>query len=288
VAYTTLSAGRSCPATDGSYLLLCGTDCRVKIWNMERVWDSESTGPKMLCSNKDHSEPVNCVRWSPCGQFLATCAGDKMVFVLRMGAKSIKPLTLLGETEPNYENWEEHSRFHGHTLDVLHVAWCPKTAGQLASCGTDCNIFIWKMGSREPVKKIEANFPCKGVSWDPMGKYLAAQVQGAEKLVCVWRVRDWRLESTNTRGFESPDDTQFLRLSWSPDGQFLATVNAYENDQYVCTLLKRGSGEGAQDGEVSVFVCCAVVSRAGLVGIACTHRLAAVDSQPSGRLPAQR
>jgi hypothetical protein len=53
---------------------------------MERVWNEEREGPKMLCSNKDHSEPVNCVRWSPCGQFLATCAGDKMVLVLQMGA----------------------------------------------------------------------------------------------------------------------------------------------------------------------------------------------------------
>jgi WD40 repeat protein len=215
-------------------------DCRVKIWNMERVWNEEREGPKMLCSNKDHSEPVNCVRWSPCGQFLATCAGDKMVFVLQMGAIFSKPIVMLGETEPNYCQLQECGRFYGHTHDVLHVAWCPTTAGQLASCGTDRNIFIWKMGSKEPVKRIETDMPCKGVSWDPMGKYLAAQMQGAEKTVCVWRVRGWKLEAKNVDGFDSPDDTQFLRPSWSPDGQYLATVNAYVNDSYVCTLLKRG------------------------------------------------
>ena len=88
---------RGCVQTDG----LRTSDCRVKIWNMQRVWDDELDGPKMLCANKDHSEPVNCVRWSPCGQFLATCAGDKMVFVLRMGAKFNKPIVMLGETEAN-------------------------------------------------------------------------------------------------------------------------------------------------------------------------------------------
>jgi hypothetical protein len=236
--------GRGCVQTDG----LRTSDCRVKIWNMQRVWDDELDGPKMLCANKDHSEPVNCVRWSPCGQFLATCAGDKMVFVLRMGAKFNKPIVMLGETEANYENWEECARFHGHTRDVLHVAWCSKTAGQLASCGLDCNIFIWKMGSREPVKKIDTGMPCKGVSWDPMGKYLAAQLQGAEKTVCVWRVRDWKLEAKNADGFDSPDDTQFLRPSWAPDGHSLATVNAYESNAYVCTLLQRGDVKQGEQG----------------------------------------
>jgi len=58
--------------------------------------------------------------------------------------------------------------------------------------------------------------------------------------VCVWRVRGWKLEAKNVDGFASPDDTSFLRPSWSPDGQDLATVNAYVKNQYACTLLKRG------------------------------------------------
>jgi hypothetical protein len=213
------------------------------------VWNEESTAPTMLCANKAHSEPVNCVRWSPCGNYLATCAGDKMVFVLRMGAKFSKPMVLLGETEPNYENWEEHSRFTGHMRDVLHVAWCPKTVGRLASCGIDSNIFVWQLGNREAIKKVQTNFPCKGVAWDPIGKYLAAQVQGAENAVIVWRTRDWKLESKNVKEYESPDETQFLRLSWSPDGSMLATVNAYERNAYTCTVLKRGSGDEAQGDE---------------------------------------
>ena len=225
------------------------TDCRVKIWSVERVLDGNSTSPTMLSTNKDHSEPVNCVRWSPCGNFLATCSGDKMVFVLRRGVTFSKPIVLLGETEANHENWEEHSRFTGHTLDVLHVAWCPKTPGRLASCGIDCSIFVWQVGSREPIKKVETKYPCKGISWDPIGIYLAAQVQGEEKTVEVWRVRDWKLESKNVKGFQSPDDTQFLRPSWSPDGQFLATTNAFERKSYACALLDRSSGQESNDSD---------------------------------------
>jgi WD40 repeat protein len=218
----------------GTHLATGGGDCRVKIWSLDPIWNEASTSPKLLCVSNVHSEPVNCVRWSPCGHFLATCSGDKIVFVLRKGAQYSKPMILLGEKEPNYENWEEHARFLGHTCDVLHVAWCPKTPppGRLASCGLDRNIIVWQVGTREPIKKIETNFPCKGIAWDPIGTYLAGQVsggEGANHQVCVWRISDWKLESTTVKGFESPDDTSFLRLSWSPDGQQLATVCKKKN-----------------------------------------------------------
>lgn len=173
-----------------------------------------------------------------------------MVFVLRMVAKYSQPQKAgIGEKDEVWERWETCCDLKGHTLDVLHVAWCPKKHGRLASCGTDRNIFVWQVPQRDPVKRIATEQPCKGVAWDPMGKYLASQGQGQEKTVDVWRIRDWKLESTNKRGFESPDDTQFLRLSWSPDGAQLATTNAYEKDCYTCTVLKRSSGDAMRDDD---------------------------------------
>ena len=162
-------------------------------------------------------------------EFLAGYPGDVATDRLEAYRRNIRGMTRWKE------NWEECARFHGHTRDVLHVAWCSKTAGQLASCGLDCNIFIWKMGSREPVKKIDTGMPCKGVSWDPMGKYLAAQLQGAEKTVCVWRVRDWKLEAKNADGFDSPKalSTGALTVSelkgtygLAPDATALKTASA--------------------------------------------------------------
>ena len=42
--------------------------------------------------------------------------------------------------------------------------------------------------------KLRENGMVKGVSWDPIGKYLAAQVIGGEeKCTVVWRVRDWQV-----------------------------------------------------------------------------------------------
>ncbi len=40
----------------------------------------------------------------------------------------------------------------------------------------------------------------KGVAWDPVGKYLAAQVDGGEmKATVVWRVRDWQVRGSAPR-----------------------------------------------------------------------------------------
>lgn len=85
----------------------------------------------------------------------------------------------------------------------------------------------------------------KGVSWDPAGKYLATQGDGGEEQsVVIWRVRDWKMESKTQKPFkQAPDETMFLRLSWSPDGQYIAGTNAYINKKNACALLERPKGD---------------------------------------------
>ncbi|EKX49410.1 hypothetical protein GUITHDRAFT_136078 [Guillardia theta CCMP2712] len=198
----------------------------------------------MLSSCNHHTEAVNCVRWSPCGRFLASCAGDKTVLVLHLGYTYANPIKTLGNKNLSYEEWIVRHSFRGHELDVLHVAWCPNGT-RLASCGLDNYVFVWDLHGNVPVAKLRENGMVKGVSWDPIGKYLAAQVIGGEeKSTVVWRVRDWQKEVKNTAGYiEAPDEPMFLRLSWSPDGQNLATVNAFISNKYTCALLKRDGGK---------------------------------------------
>ncbi|KAG8697412.1 HIR complex subunit, partial [Ceratobasidium sp. 394] len=72
----------------------------------------------------------------------------------------------------------------------------------------------------------------KGVTWDPVGQFLATQSD--DKSVKVWRTTDWGLEATITKPFEdSPGSTFFRRLSWSPDGAHITASNAMNNNGYV-------------------------------------------------------
>ena len=58
----------------------------------------------------------------------------------------------------------------------------------------------------------------KGVTWDPVGKYLASQ--SADKTLRVWRTSDWVEEASIAEPFEEcGGTTHVLRLDWSPDGE---------------------------------------------------------------------
>lgn len=61
---------------------------RVVIWNLlpvlsEKIEQDESV-PKMLCQLDNHLACVNCVRWSPNGQMLASGSDDKLVMIWKM------------------------------------------------------------------------------------------------------------------------------------------------------------------------------------------------------------
>ncbi len=51
----------------------------------------------------------------------------------------------------------------------------------------------------------------KGVTWDPIGKYMASQSD--DKLLNVWRTSDWQLETQISEPFEEcSGTTHVLRL----------------------------------------------------------------------------
>lgn len=60
----------------------------------------------------------------------------------------------------------------------------------------------------------------KGVTWDPVGKFLASQSD--DRTLKIWRTSDFTCEATIKEPFEEcGGTTHVLRLSWSPDGLYL-------------------------------------------------------------------
>lgn len=67
----------------------------------------------------------------------------------------------------------------------------------------------------------------KGVTWDPIGKYLASQSD--DKSIIVWRTHDWQREETITKPFdEAGGTTHILRLGWSPDGSYMVSLSCLQ------------------------------------------------------------
>ena len=78
----------------------------------------------------------------------------------------------------------------------------------------------------------------KGITWDPVGKYLASQSD--DKTLKVWRTSDWQQESEVTEPFaECSGTTHVLRLSWSPDGHYVVSAHAMNNAGPVAKILER-------------------------------------------------
>ncbi|KAM9811072.1 protein HIRA [Neosynchiropus ocellatus] len=214
------------------------------IWNMAPVLREEDEKneniPKMLCQMDNHLACVNCVRWSNNGLYLASGGDDKLVMVWKRAA-FIGPSTVFGSSSKlaNVEQWRCVTILRNHTGDVMDVAWSPHDVW-LASCSVDNTIVIWN------ARKFPEMVTClrghtglvKGLTWDPVGKYIASQAD--DHSLKVWRTLDWQMEANITKPFtECGGTTHVLRLSWSPDGQYLVSAHAMNNSGPTAQIVER-------------------------------------------------
>ncbi|XP_041084422.1 protein HIRA-like [Polyodon spathula] len=217
---------------------------KVVIWNMAPILREEDekneTIPKMLCQMDNHLACVNCVRWSNNGLYLASGGDDKLIMVWKRAAY-IGPSTVFGSSSKlaNVEQWRCVTILRSHTGDVMDVAWSPHDAW-LASCSVDNTIVIWNARKfPEIIATLRGHTGLvKGLTWDPVGKYVASQAD--DRNLKVWRTMDWQLETSITKPFdECGGTTHVLRLSWSPDGQYLVSAHAMNNSGPTAQIIER-------------------------------------------------
>ncbi|TKC45415.1 hypothetical protein EI555_011707, partial [Monodon monoceros] len=232
---------------------------KVVIWNMSPVLqeddEKDENVPKMLCQMDNHLACVNCVRWSNSGMYLASGGDDKLIMVWKR-ATYIGPSTVFGSSGKlaNVEQWRCVSILRSHSGDVMDVAWSPHDAW-LASCSVDNTVVIWNAvkfpGLHLCPGGLSMGLPgeilatlrghsglVKGLTWDPVGKYIASQAD--DRSLKVWRTLDWQLETSITKPFdECGGTTHVLRLSWSPDGHYLVSAHAMNNSGPTAQIIER-------------------------------------------------
>ncbi|KAM7050461.1 protein HIRA isoform 3-T3 [Molossus nigricans] len=202
---------------------------KVVIWNMSPVLqeddEKDENIPKMLCQMDNHlgitewpfagfscwqsaQACVNCVRWSNSGMYLASGGDDKLIMVWKR-ATYIGPSTVFGSSGKlaNVEQWRCVSILRSHSGEIL--ATLRGHSGLV-----------------------------KGLTWDPVGKYIASQAD--DRSLKVWRTLDWQLETSITKPFdECGGTTHVLRLSWSPDGHYLVSAHAMNNSGPTAQIIER-------------------------------------------------
>ncbi|CAG8610013.1 8611_t:CDS:10 [Dentiscutata erythropus] len=185
---------------------------------------------------------VLCVRWSnKDGQYLASGSDDQLILIWEWdrSTEGWSGGSVFGSGEHNIENWKPVKRLSGHQSDVVDLAWSRNNT-YLASCGLDSLVFIWDGKTFEKLHKLDQHLGfVKGVTWDPVGEYLATESD--DKTVKIWRTTDWTVQAEISEPYaSSPTTTFYRRLSWSPDGSHVATANGAQGAVAIAAIFNRG------------------------------------------------
>ncbi|XP_050101416.1 protein HIRA homolog [Anopheles aquasalis] len=214
---------------------------RVVIWNMAPVVSEEAEAnksiPRILCQMDNHLACVNCVRWSGNGLMLASGGDDKLVMIWKKTAGGGGGFGAFGGK--SVEHWRCISTLRGHAGDVLDLAWSPQDRW-IASCSVDNTIIIWDAQHFPKIVHVLKGHTglVKGVTWDPVGKFVASQSD--DRSLKVWKTTDWSCFKTITEPFEEcGGTTHILRLSWSPDGQYLVSAHAMNGGGPTAQIIER-------------------------------------------------
>ena len=214
-----------------------GTDSHVLIWYITTVDDVVTLD--LAADLTRHQRAVNCVRWSPSGELLASCDDESVIFIWRLkpDSETVNIFDRDSLTDQDKEVWLTLKILRGHMEDIYDLSWSPNSQF-LISGSVDNTAIVWDVHKGKSLHIIQDHKGfVQGVGWDPLNKYLVTistdrflRMFDVHTKKCVQRCykstlpvpKDNPLFEKNIRLFH--DDTLqtfFRRLSFSPDGELI-------------------------------------------------------------------
>ncbi|KAI8149153.1 WD40-repeat-containing domain protein, partial [Fennellomyces sp. T-0311] len=248
-------------SSDGTRMASAGADTSVRI-------ESFPVHIEFLSELKRHSAPVNVVRFSPSGEYLASAGDDSCVILWR---RSSTKESSFGRDYAEFEkeNWTVVHMFYGHSKEVYDLAWSP--CGQFfITASIDNTARVWSISTRNVIHVLtDHTHYVQGVAWDPKGQFVATQ--SSDRSVAIYKYRKEgpdrvRLSGCSKRHhrmnrqedvtpFRMYHDenlvTFFRRLSFSPDGGFLVTPAGLCKNMETSTTVTAKSGDDDSDDLVN-------------------------------------
>uniref|UniRef100_A0A9I9CTB4 CAF1B/HIR1 beta-propeller domain-containing protein n=1 Tax=Cucumis melo TaxID=3656 RepID=A0A9I9CTB4_CUCME len=212
-----------------------GADFDIKLWLLNSGEEQKKVpGATYQSSLSYHGSAVNCLRFSPSGEQLASGADGGELIIWK-----------LHHVETG-QSWKVLKTLSFHRKDVLDLQWSHDGA-YLISGSVDNSCIIWDVSKGSVQQILDAHLHyVQGVALDPLGKYAASlssdrscriygykpptKVKNSEKMTYVCQHVITKAEnvavddSKSARNHLFHDETLpsfFRRLAWSPDGSFL-------------------------------------------------------------------
>ncbi|KAI8909552.1 WD40-repeat-containing domain protein [Gorgonomyces haynaldii] len=218
-----------------------------------RIWELSENGPEFRSTLSRHVQAVNCVRWSPTSNQLASGGDDGIVFVWEPTEQKTM------EDEDSKEFWRVSLVLRGATSEIYDLCWSPD-GQQIASACVDNTVRIFHVKDQKCIQVLsEHTHYVQGICWDPLGQFIASL--SSDRAMHVYKhsgdkkPQGFKIQARHskiTRDNESQrlysDEnlaTFFRRLAFSPDGQILVSPSGILDNHLTCHIYTRGNLLGA-------------------------------------------
>lgn len=163
---------------DSNTFATSSSDRKIHVCELKSTAGVLTDPTKAVCTFEGHTDEVNCITWSPGGDFLASCSDDSTAKIWTV-ADGLK------------------FDLKGHTKEIYTVRWTPTGPGsshpdtplRLCSASFDGTVKIWNVDDGSIVLNLSRHGqPVYSLATNPMGTILAAGSLGG--YVTLWSLED--------------------------------------------------------------------------------------------------
>lgn len=229
---------RSLISFKNTQLTIHFADSHVLIWYLS--FDDGAIRLDLAADLTRHQRAVNCVRWSPNGEYLASCDDESVIIIWRKkpDSEGTNIFDRDDGSESDKEIWLSYKTLRGHMEDVYDLSFS-SDSNYIISGSVDNTAMVWDMQKAKSIAilKDHKGF-VQGVAYDPLNKYLATL--STDRQFRIFDVKTKKIVQRNSKSLipvaeGNPfhkkqirlfhDDTLqtfFRRLCFSPDGSLIA------------------------------------------------------------------
>jgi len=180
----------------------------IHLWivNDSTAENAEKAPVSFVQDLQGHEKSVNCLRFCPKGDLLASAGVEGSVIIWRRTSVAPSPAAAIA----GHEKWEYMTMLRAHTLDAVDLSWSPSCT-QLATASVDNTSVVLNIAPNK--EKVAANIRghdhfTLGVAWDPKNEFIVTTSSDGSTRFNTSKSRKWKADARpahTTCKMEFPD-----------------------------------------------------------------------------------